>query len=837
MDLLPHHKSDLHSPRLRFPEIRTLNAEHLVIQPDVEAPRRWSWALNHCKGTDITSAPWLGWLFVFAFVQFYFSISRCLALKALVTMYGSSKDYTTGVKVLALSLGFLEDFICTTYFATTLWIFDTLKKSALDRVGDTNGMSKEIAAGIATFTVSWLLFLAMMAPFVADMMLVVYRDMRFSSGLLSTLIREREHLKDAPISSDDVQTAYITAAYLVVIAALFALVRTWASWADLARWNPTHIVPSVASFSTSRTMVKSSTKKSSGGAKYEAVALEDGKTADKISPLSKRPSDRISTRSQALRVAIVVVGLVVLPLFVFALRSASSALVAYAALNVTLNELLLHAFEPAPLTTELTNLVAWVEKFIDRSEEHQLFGDHTLYRRTTGFSGDLAFNVTIDNDNPPNVLVIGVESFRYRDSRYLVGEEDPSDLFRDTDLTITPNFDRWAKRGVALRNIWSSIPTSRSLESLLFAQVPYHSNVNSGITGGRKNTKLSGLPQLFSSKGYETFFTTGSSIDLDAWNVFLPSHGYDFVWSDKKMKKMAEKNLNISRSDWDGDEHRGFGWGMHDDLSFQLLGDLLVKKRGKQVEKMAQGEPKKPLFLTHYTISSHEPYESWPKWYEESEKPDFSAMYEGERHADRIERYMKVRYFTDMELGKFMDRMDKEGVLNDTIVVIIGDHGQAPEIDNANLHEESVTRVPAAIIAEGRLGDAVGLVIDDAAEQYDILNTLADITGLPDDGFQQNGVGRSLKRKIPFGERVVFSNDPMRKMAIVRGHERLRYDAVTETMMLHDADQDYHMTTDLLPFLKPEERAQWEAFREDGRRIAAYYKKRWDENCLLAVKC
>ncbi|KAG1702293.1 hypothetical protein DVH05_010083 [Phytophthora capsici] len=828
MDSLPRPKSDLHSPRLRFPEIRTLNTDHLVIHsdPDVDTPRRWSCGF---KGAEIKSAPWLGWLFVFAFVQFYFSISRCLALKALVSMYGSSKDYTTGVKLSALSLGFMEDFICTTYFATMLWIFDTLKKSAMDRMGDTSGISKEVAAGIATFTVSWLLFLVMMAPFVADMMLVVYRDMRFSSGLLSTLIREREHLKDAPISSDEVHTAYMTAAYLVVIAALFALVRTWSSWADLARWNPTHIVPSVSSFSTA----KLSTKKSGKGVKYEPVALEDGQTAEKRLTSSEGPKPRC----QALRVAIVVMGLVGLPLLVIALRCASSALVVYAALNVTLNELLLHAFEPAPLTTELTNLVSWVEKFIDSSEEHKLFGEHTLYRRTTGFKGDLAFNVSIDNDNPPNVLVIGVESFRYRDSRYLVGQEDPSDLFKGTNLTITPNFDRWAKRGVALRNIWSSIPTSRSLESLLFGQVPYQSNVHSGITGGRKTTKLSGLPQLFSSKGYETYFTTGSSIDLDAWNVFLPSHGYDNVWSDKKMKRMAEKNLNISHKDWDNDQHRGFGWGVHDDLSFQLLGDFLVKNREKQLERIAQGEPKKPLFHTHYTISSHEPYNSWPKWYEESAKPDFSAMYEGERSADRIERYMKVRYFTDQELGKFMDRMDKEGVLNDTIVVIIGDHGQAPESDNANLHEESVTRVPAAIIAEGRLGDAVGLVIDDAAEQYDILNTLADITGLPEGGFQQNGVGRSLKRKIPFGERIVFSNDPMRKMAIVRGHERLRYDAVTDTMMLHDTEQDYHMTTDLLPFLKPEERAQWEAFREDGRRIAAYYIKRWDENCLLAVKC
>ncbi|KAE8996719.1 hypothetical protein PF010_g16355 [Phytophthora fragariae] len=171
-----------------------------------------------------------------------------------------------------------------------------------------------------------------------------------------------------------------------------------------------------------------------------------------------------------------------------------------------------------------------------------------------------------------------------------------------------------------------------------------------------------------------------------------------------------------------------------------------------------------------------------------------------------VKNYLEMRYFTDMQLGEFMDRMEKEGILNDTIVVIIGDHGQAPEADVTNTHEESVTRVAGAIIAQGRLGDAAGLIIEDAVERYDILNTLADITGLPEGGFVQSGVGRSLKRKVPFGERVVYSNDPSRKMAIVRGHHRLRYDQVTASMTLHDTETDHAMNIDLLPKLPPKRR-------------------------------
>ncbi|KAF4144600.1 hypothetical protein GN958_ATG06207 [Phytophthora infestans] len=184
-------------------------------------------------------------------------------------MYGSSTDYTAVVKISALSLGFLEDFVCTTYFATALWMFDTLKQMTLERLKTTSGMSVNIVGEIANFTVSWLLFLGVMAPCIANMMLVVYRDMRFSFSLVASLIREKEHLKDAPISSDEVQVAYVTACYLAIIAALFALVRVWTRWANLALWNPTQLVLNPVT-------IGKSSKNGAGGVKYEAMTLEDG---------------------------------------------------------------------------------------------------------------------------------------------------------------------------------------------------------------------------------------------------------------------------------------------------------------------------------------------------------------------------------------------------------------------------------------------------------------------------------------------------------------------------------------------------------------------------------
>ncbi|KAG2773807.1 hypothetical protein PC129_g1090 [Phytophthora cactorum] len=835
----------------------------------------------------------LGWVFAYVIPLIAFLIYRCTALYGLNKMYGTSKHASVDVVIGALSLGFLEDFVCATYFVCFLWLFDTFAKAPFNRLFAYSRVAIHAIKGL-NFILSWLLFLAMMVPFVADAVIVRLRYMRFTFDLVAMAIEEKDHIEAVAVSSSEMTDAYSNVAALVAVATLFAIVRTWAPWADLSSRNPTQIpllgVDSRArhtyctpSLTESRTdeddtvqdlespnekaelvpMHKSAPKVENGvtgcekhvnSSQYSIVAIDEDSELvesdtindadDKLSRVSPSGgfcktsvSHEFCTRSIEL-----LISLVLIPMFVVALSRASSPLTAYSALNTTLNELLNHVLEPTmgdsiPAVGDANRF--GVESNIDDSEEHTLFGNGTLYRRTTGFHGDLAFNVSVSDQDPPNVLVIAVESFRFHDSHYLVGYEDPSNLFKGSNITITPNFDKWAKRGIALRNYWSSWRTSRSVESLMFGQLPYDSVTRSGMTGGQRGTKLSGLPQLFKAKGYETFFTTGCVTDYDNWDFFLPAHGFDTVWSRDKMEKLAESDLGIRHSDWDGPEHRALNWGVHDDLSFQLLGDLLVNKTKAQKTRMATGEAKKPLFLNHYTISSHVDYKQRPKWYANADKPDFSALYDGQKYAHNIKNYLEMRYFTDMEFGKFMDRMAEAGILNDTIVIISGDHGQGPEFGN-NVPEDrdvSATRVAGAIVAEGRLGDAVGMIVDDATEQYDILNTLADITGVPEGGFEQDGVGRSLKRKIKFGERVVYSNNPSRKMSVVRGHLRLRYDKLTDSMLLHDADKDHDMKKDLIPELTADKRSEWIKWRDAGRQVNSYYTRHWEGKCLLTADC
>jgi hypothetical protein len=633
------------------------------------------------KLQELQRYPWIGWAFVYTVVLAVFFVVRCMTLGPLIMMYGVSSDFTVGVVIGALGLGFLEDLVCATYFAMGLWVFDALKSFVSRRCGrPSDRVAARIAAKSSTFLVSWLLFVLVTAPFITDMFLVRIRSTRFTFDLVAMAIDEKDDIGAAAISTDEIDEGYMNAAAVVVLAVLFATVRTCASWTSLSRWNPTQITLSIPGGPTrhlycglrptegEEKKLRSTTTpiKAAGDAAscsstqdsdsepaspteegklngHVTVEVHDNVESSKPETVASEEAMNVATADLTAtgyrkRCSIAVVGLALFPLLVIAVSRACTPLIAFSAMNTTLNELLGRALQPSAddaITTSDSDR-PWPETFIDRAEEHALFGNDTLYRRTTGFHGDLAFDVDVDPKDPPNVLLLVVESLPFHDSHYLVGEEDPSNLFKGTNITITPSFDRWAKRGIALRNYWSSWRTSRSVESLLFGQLPYDSATRSGMTGGTRDTKLAGLPQLFTAKGYETFFTTGCKTNYDGWDVFLPAHGFDTVWSRTEMMKLAESDLGIKRSDWKGPEHRALNWGVHDDLSFQLLGDLMVNKTKAQAARVAQGKSKKPLFLTHYTISSHVNYVQRPKWYHDAKKPDFSALYKGQKHAENI---------------------------------------------------------------------------------------------------------------------------------------------------------------------------------------------------------
>ncbi|KAF1322855.1 Sulfatase-like protein, partial [Globisporangium splendens] len=757
--------------------------------------------------------PWLNWGYIYGSGMLFFFSCRYAGLHTFIEMFGLEDDDRTSTKVAGLFLGALEDLACLNYLVLLLWLFDLAVHRA--------------CCEAETRDESAVLF-------------YMKRVLRFVMYLIGFLL-----FAFSVVANDLlVRTPHTAITIVLVVAIAFSLVS--ALWIDLSRWNPLRLLSKRKAQTGEQTYTLITTPDVEAPSAYTALELgtltvhQEKKSnwfAEKMDKLKQTSKRRIVTS-----IGIVLLVFLALPAFLIALtQHGVTPAAAGVALNTSASELFRIIVKQELLPVHANGDIESADSYLDASiEEYSLFEADTLFRRTTGFKGDLAFNVTVDPSNPPNILVLVVESFRYHDSQYLATNN--TYLFKNQkNLAVTPNFDRWAKRGIAFRNMWSSWRTSRSTESILFGQLPLDSATKAGTTGGSKSVKLSGMPQFFKAKGYESIFAGGCRTDYDQWNRFLPSHGFDEVLDVKDFKKLAEKDLGIGHEDWALPKHGGEGramsyWGFHDDVAMAVLANILTNETDEQRARMRNSEPKKPFFINHYTISSHTPYKDRPLWYDDDyPKPDFKPLYEHEAHNVSVKRYLEMRYLTDMALGKFFDRMEQQGVLNDTIVVIVGDHGQGPEngLDVPESREISATRVAAAIIAEGRLGKCAGMLFDDAAEQYDLLNTLADIVGVPSEGFLQHGAGRSLKRKIPFSERVVWSNNPTQKMSVVRGHERLQYDAISNAIALHNADADHDMKYDLYPSLSKDQQAQWLKLRDAGRQLNAYYKKRWGKKCLL----
>ncbi|DBA01413.1 TPA: hypothetical protein N0F65_007310 [Lagenidium giganteum] len=779
--------------------------------------------------------PWLPWAFIYTVGVIFFFVYRCRALYVMAEMFADSNQGQTSAMITGLILGVVEDLVLLTYVLLALCGFDALLHRCKEKahpgrlplltiadvslIWPTMGNERRVKA-LLLLLLRWVIvsvvFVLAITPFVADMLTMRARLMRFTYVLIKMYLNEKDAATSVEFDQKELDLLSTTISDSVIVTLLVGAVSV--TWLDYSKWSPMQATWSYVE------------RRHFDGMLSRPGGFFDDSSDDDDAPLmtlEKRPSVRASTAetieqsSRAYRVvnaSVLVLLLVVAPAVTMVVMRAMPFFIASVALNASLNENIRALFQKEFIPSLSNGELASAAYYLDSSSEnYTLFADNVLYRRTNGFHGPLAFDVEVDKSNPPNVLVVAVESFRYQDSQYLIGNN--TYLMKNQNISVTPNFDRWAKRGIGFHSLWSSWRTSRSLETILFGQIPYDSVTDAGPTGGREGLQLSGLPQLFKQKGYEALFTSGCRVDYDQWERFLPSHGFEEVLAMNEFKRLAEQELGMKPEDWevgDGRQARAMSyWGVHDDVAFEVLGKIMQKRITEQQARVRKGEPKKPFFINHFTITSHNPYREKPLWYQNyKDIPDFSVLYKGERYSEELKRYLELRYFQDMALGNFLDSMSKQGVLNDTIVVIVGDHGQAPEygLIVPEVADVSCLRVAGALIAEGRLGKYAGMLYKDSAHQYDLLNTLADIVGVPEEGFIQSGIGRSLKR-VQAKDRVVWTNNPSRKMGLLQGNHHVVYARDANAIAVFDPNLDHHEKRDLFPAMTTEEKAHVESLR------------------------
>lgn len=154
-----------------------------------------------------------------------------------------------------------------------------------------------------------------------------------------------------------------------------------------------------------------------------------------------------------------------------------------------------------------------------------------------------------------------------------------------------------------------------------------------------------------------------------------------------------------------------------------------------------------------------------------------------------LDKYEACIETTDALIGQMLQGFEHSGLLDSTLFVLVGDHGESFGehglfIHNSSMYEEEVT-VPLIFWAKGQ---SLPKPTSSTSQQTDIAATVADFFGVTQASFQVQGI--SLLR--PHGKRAFFMSTFFDRLssALVEHPYKYIYEFSPDTLVKYNLDQD-----------------------------------------------
>ncbi|MEO9003510.1 MAG: sulfatase-like hydrolase/transferase [Ginsengibacter sp.] len=276
----------------------------------------------------------------------------------------------------------------------------------------------------------------------------------------------------------------------------------------------------------------------------------------------------------------------------------------------------------------------------------------------------------------PNIIIVILESFTAKWVGCLGGVPG-----------VTPNLDKIAADGLLFTNIYAAGDRSEKGQVAILSGYPNQA-ITSIIKTPTKTRQLPGINQLLEKQGYQSSYTYGGELEFANIRSYLINIGIDQL-TDKYSFPVSERTTS---------------WGVHDQYVLNRFYDELQSK-------------KEPFFATLFTLSSHEPYDVPLKHFKEK---------------DETSLFKNSIYYTDSVMGHFVNRLKKDSLWKNTLMVFVADHGH-PLPGHDAVDVPSKFHIPlifsgGALIRKGRV-QIVG-------SQTDIVTTILDQLHLPTNQFK-----------------------------------------------------------------------------------------------------
>ncbi len=240
---------------------------------------------------------------------------------------------------------------------------------------------------------------------------------------------------------------------------------------------------------------------------------------------------------------------------------------------------------------------------------------------------------------PANILLVFLEGL---DRRYLgqtYGE-----------VKGTPFLDRLKTDSVYFQNFFSNgVQTSRGLFATLCSTFPRQ---GAAAMKTRYAHDYLCLPSLLQRQGYHTDMVIGQHRDLNRLQTFAARNGL------QQLLDEGDFPVNAERA----------GLGIVDGALFDLYYERIKQRQ-------AEG---KPFFLTTLTLSTHHPFAA------PLNHPDVQLLQQQVQ-----DKYVAALRYTDLELERVFTKLIREGLLRDTVVMILGDHGRHESVGSTDIERKA----------------------------------------------------------------------------------------------------------------------------------------------------
>ena len=326
-----------------------------------------------------------------------------------------------------------------------------------------------------------------------------------------------------------------------------------------------------------------------------------------------------------------------------------------------------------------------------------------------------------------------------------------------------PNLARYADNNLRFRNIYAHVAYStKSLYALLTARYPTFTYKLETHEFGRASMPT--LSSVLGKEGYRTAFFMSGDLDFQAAGDFVARHGFD-------------QRTDMSSLRCDGKRYIGSTseWTNLDSVDDGCTADA--------VSRWIDREDKKPFFGVFWTGNTH-----WPYF---SETPPPPGRYSEDGHRNR---YIGALRASDAAIGKILDHLARARRLDDTLVVVLGDHGEAFREHGFPVHGNSIfeeeVHIPLIMINPALSGmsiDTLGGIIDIAPTIYEILGFQ------PPPGWE----GRSLFDSDRPSKVFMFSINQDMVIGYREGIRKYIYQTTRDRALVYDLKSDPGETVNL----------------------------------------